>query len=304
MRCCTKQNKAIIQRSLQNSACMPIDISQEDSFYKDHDITCLNFIRSERSSVPTKFQYGEIKNKATGYLDLSLVYGNEDADTREVRTLSKGKLNVGAKNLLPTDSQGNYTKITDRCHAVPYTAILPALFTRQHNKMADELARLNPLWNDEKIFQETRRINIALFQTITYNGADFIFESKDGLKIDEKYDPTMDVSSNLEFHSAAYRYFHFYVNTDVMLVDRKNKVTRFSLSDIFGDLELVEDKFDSVVRGLLVQTMNFGEFSDEMTNRFAKNDDGLGIDVVSFDVQRGKVLIFLKMFYLNFCLNF
>jgi hypothetical protein len=50
--------------------------------------------------------------------------------------------------------------------------------------------------------------------------------------------------------------------------------------------------------------MNFGEFSEEMTNRFAKNDDGLGIDVVSFDVQRGKVLIFLKMCYLNFCLNF
>ena len=48
-------------------------------------------------------------------------------------------------------------------------AITHTLFVRQHNLIAKELAHINPHWNDETLFQETRHIVIAMIQHITYN---------------------------------------------------------------------------------------------------------------------------------------
>ena len=47
--------------------------------------------------------------------------------------------------------------------------MLHNLLLREHNRVARELHKYNPEWNDEIIYQESRRIVAAEIQHITYN---------------------------------------------------------------------------------------------------------------------------------------
>jgi peroxidase len=43
------------------------------------------------------------------------------------------------------------------------------LMAREHNRVASKLGEINPHWDDETIYQESRRVVIAEIQHITYN---------------------------------------------------------------------------------------------------------------------------------------
>ena len=43
------------------------------------------------------------------------------------------------------------------------------VWMNEHNRVAEELARKHRSWNDEKLFQEARRIVIAEYQHIIYS---------------------------------------------------------------------------------------------------------------------------------------
>lgn len=65
----------------------------------------------------------------------------------------------------------NSTAITAELRSIPFytLAAIHTLYFRLHNQFADELHKLNPSWNDEKLYQESRRIVIALHQHVVYN---------------------------------------------------------------------------------------------------------------------------------------
>ena len=56
-----------------------------------------------------------------------------------------------------------------RANEAPPLAVAHTLFMREHNRLAYELAHLNPHWDDERLYQEARRILIGQMQHITYN---------------------------------------------------------------------------------------------------------------------------------------
>jgi hypothetical protein len=47
---------------------------------------------------------------------------------------------------------------------------IEAMFLRAHNQLATDLLLLNPEWKDSELYQEARKITIAVFQRIVYEG--------------------------------------------------------------------------------------------------------------------------------------
>ena len=92
------------------------------------------------------------------------------------------------------------------------------IWMREHNRIASDLRKLNPSWDDEKLYQEARRITVAQYQHIVYKewlplvlGADYMAE----LEIlpltygyNNKYDASVNPAILNSFASAAFRFGH------------------------------------------------------------------------------------------------
>lgn len=56
-----------------------------------------------------------------------------------------------------------------RVNLHPHLAIMHTLWLREHNRIVEKLALLNPHWDDDTLYQEARKIVIAEIQHITYD---------------------------------------------------------------------------------------------------------------------------------------
>ena len=57
-----------------------------------------------------------------------------------------------------------------RVNVYPGLGALHTIFARYHNYLAEELATVHPDYDDEELFQQARKIVIAVLQRITYFG--------------------------------------------------------------------------------------------------------------------------------------
>lgn len=130
----------------------------------------------------------------SAFIDGSAIYGGDDARAFDLRTFSKGLLKTSSGLSGPTPIKGEtltgrtYLPLSnDTCSEslnIKYKCFyagehrtsenlglvgMQTLFNREHNRIATQLGLINPQWNDEIIYQETRRIVIAQLQHITYN---------------------------------------------------------------------------------------------------------------------------------------
>lgn len=290
IRCCANFNKIHLPSSLLHSACLPITISRSDPVYSPKDVKCMGFVRSNMiSNSPYQVEVGEKANTVTSFLDHSNIYGSDFKTLKKVRSYNGGRLRTNIRNVLPLNN-GSYFSGDDRVNQTPFLAIWHSIFVRSHNHLADNLAAINRKWDEEKIFQEARKINIAIFQKIIYEEWLPIFLGKNACTRFENvtYDANIDASNTNEFSATSFRFMHSFINSEFILVDEDMKSRSLNLSDTITKPKLLENFYDDTWRGLLKQKMKMNGYSSEILNKMFKNKKGLGLDLMSVDIQRGR----------------
>ncbi|CAH3921033.1 unnamed protein product [Pieris brassicae] len=310
---------------LKHPYCNEIRIPDDDYFYRLFGVKCIDFVRGFPSPRPgCKLGSRVPFNTLTGAIDGNTVYGVTEKFSRKLRTGYGGLLRMnpvfkeyGLKDLLPlkldipdegcTRPNKNmycFEAGEIRVNEQLVLTVMHTLMAREHNRVAKGLAAVNPHWDDETLFQEARRINIAEIQHITYNEFLPILLGKDvmekfGLVLEKEgywngYDPEVNADVIDAFASAAYRFGHSLLPT---AVERWSKAHKFIASKRLSDLirrpyDLYRaGVLDEYVMGLMNQVAQAMDDSitQEVTNHlFKKVGARFGMDLVSLNMQRGR----------------
>ncbi|CAH1644587.1 unnamed protein product [Spodoptera littoralis] len=118
----------------------------------------------------------------TNVFDLSGIYNPGNNGDKEIRSYVGGEL-LDDDDINETDSS-----LSDECEYRRYEhfptmplILMRTWFVKYHNYIAGHLAALNPCWDDERLFKESREINIAFFlQTLLYEWLE-LFEGREHL---------------------------------------------------------------------------------------------------------------------------
>ena len=105
-----------------------------------------------------------------------------------------------------------------RVNVVPNLGSVHLLFVRYHNYIARHLGAMNPSWEDETLYQETRAILVAILQHVVYNEYLPLVLGNHVMKqyqlfpkpvgFNTVYDETVHSSTRNAFTAAAFRFGH------------------------------------------------------------------------------------------------
>ncbi|XP_042857054.1 heme peroxidase 2-like [Penaeus japonicus] len=270
-----------------NPGCVPIPIPRNDPFISNYDpqtgkSRCLPFTRSAVKSRPSGFGRKTVDqiNINTGFLDLSTVYGVSDCRMNRLRLYANGHMaetrvmsfEKGVLPLVPgdlfEDCRTKHGKCflagDDRSNEHLGIMVTHMLYLREHNRIAMKLSEVNPHWDDERIYQVARQINIAQYQHTIY--AEFIpsligyWKAKEyGLLpkrngYSDMYDSRVNPGVANEFASSAFRLGHTMIPDDFRMLDKDYKpVSSFPLVETFHNTSMVFPmrSTDYLVRGMV-----------------------------------------------------
>ncbi|KAI8421164.1 hypothetical protein MSG28_008240 [Choristoneura fumiferana] len=243
IQCCLGNGADMLPPELQNDKCIPICVPDDDPFYRYYGIRCLTFVRSVTTPrEDCRLGHAEQMNTVTSFLDGSHIYGTDPSAAKKLRTLSGGKLKEETRKhcqrgFLPTvdvksdvcdlrnSSEPCYLAGDIRINQTPTLAMTHTILLREHNRIATILGSLNPMWSDEKIYQEARRIVIAELQHITYQewlplnfGENYFryYRISPSSLYSRDYSDAVHPGVINSFGHAAFRYLHSMVTETIM----------------------------------------------------------------------------------------
>ena len=121
---------------------------------------------ADAPKVPNSTRPPAYINENSHWWDGSQAYGSSPSQQASLRAGREGKVLVSPSGRLGIDpvTGREITGFTE--NGWVGLSLLHALFALEHNAICDELKKHNPLWDDERLFQQARLVNAALLAKI------------------------------------------------------------------------------------------------------------------------------------------
>jgi len=297
--------------------CYPIQVSRADPTFglsSPNKGECLPLTRSVGTCMRpfnTTFQIARQQiNQLTQYQDASNVYGSTKDVANSLRLFSGGLLRQGGrvdslKGNLPVGPELSDSGVPDfvagdvRANEHVALIIMHTIWLREHNRIVTELAKINPCWDDERLYQEGRKIVGAIMQVITYKEFLPLLFGRRGynrfIGAYPGYSSDVNVSIPNAFATAAFRFGHSLINPTFARLDSDNKPLSIGplglRESFFNPLQyFISGGTDPILRGLLQdKSREVDEFVNRVltTELFATEED-IGQDLAARNIQRGR----------------
>jgi|GEM_PF-4203504 len=305
-----------------------IDIPIGDPYF-DPFFTGTQSFEFERSDFEIEGGVRQHANEITSWLDASNVYGSSIERATWLRTHQRGKLKVSNSafgDMLPWNTiDGQKSSALDptaprmdgdrnnlgvaiktyvagdiRAAEQPTLTSMHTLFVREHNRFCDQLIEQFGITDDEYLYQIARAYVSGLLQSITLN------EALPALGIDGfdayQYDPFIDPRITHEFATAAYRFGHTMLPSEIVIIDENCEAASFDLgtSTVTGEIGLRDaffnvnvlnnNGFEAILRGISTQTQQRidEQIVDDVRNFLFGPPGAGGLDLAVLNIQRGR----------------
>lgn len=235
--------------------CKPIKIPDNDPLYSRFNQKCMDFKRSLAGLRPNCALGPRVHiNTITATIDGNTIYGSTKDVADQLRTFSGGLLKttdsfkrMNLKPLLPPQlikpdldcfERPNTQTFCflggdERVNEQPTLTAMHTLYVRDHNRIANQLAALNPHWDDDRIYHETRHIEAAVIQNVLISEylpllighemmVAFNLTSAPPGQYWQGYNPNATPSISQGFSTAAFRQGHTFIQGQVRLHDPRN----------------------------------------------------------------------------------
>lgn len=313
-----------------SAPCYPIEVPENDPRIKNR--RCIDLVRSSAicGSGMTSIFFDDVQpreqiNQLTSYIDASQVYGYSETFARDLRNLStpEGLLRTGVhfpgqKSMLPfsapTDgidcrrdiAESNVNCFTAGDIRVNEQIGLVAMHTiwlREHNRIASELHELNPHWDGDTLYYESRKIVGAEMQHITYAHWLPNILGPEGMNILNEnyytngYDSNIDPSVSNEFATAALRFGHTLIRPILHRLNESFETIQQGHLPLhkafFAPWRLVyEGGVDPLLRGMFTVPaklkMPTENLNTELTEKLFLTAHAVALDLAAINIQRSR----------------
>jgi peroxidase len=258
-------------------------------------------------------------NEITGFIDGSGVYGSDPVRAAWLREGTGGRLKVtpaAVGDLLPyndgTQPNAGSPEVPDlstdlfvagdiRANEQPTLCVMHTLFVREHNFQAARIAtdrHLDPVADDETIYQEARQIVVAEIQAITYREFVPALLGPNALPPYLGYRPWVNPGVSAVFSTAAYRLGHTLLSPFIQRLEADGTSVPagpLALRDAFFSStpeQLETYGLEPFLRGVArqhTQELDAMVIDDVRNFLFEVPVPGFrGLDLVSLNLQRGR----------------